>query len=533
MARINESTGIFSVIECNNFKQITHISLQLRQGNDASIKAYLASRLNHMCSVVKRNTSEIISLNETLDMERSAKNDMSQELNELRTHRDVDMQSIRATHTEALSRQAVQASEVLDAERSARADEISRIRNNHDEYIASSNEKLLNLENLYSEEQTKRAKLEFKIRELTRDLDNSNLDRESLVSNAKKIDAAHREMTSKSNEMELSLAQAREKISGLEKQIDEKRTSLLKADDLIKAAYDAKSTSDEKVTAYYQSLQGLKDKLQSAVSEINKGNQVISSLQTDAQRSREIITTKNEVLRRQESLVTELRGRAGEAERRMDLANDTLSAKESELANTNREFDITKERLKESAEIISSNQEVITWLNRELSRFQLGVPGIPTYSVMNDKPFGIPNNNNGGGKENNNSTYSPMPTKGGSPYTDVTDITDSTKSTRMGNNNGGNGGISNISNNTSKGHHCGGIDYKDSYEYLRAVDGLGGMEDIGMEQLGLESGSSVGGTGGYYAGLLDVGSAGMTRSTNASSSNKGYEWQKAEFGLEE
>lgn len=36
----------FSVIETNQFKHITHISLGFRPGSDAAIKQYLASRLN-------------------------------------------------------------------------------------------------------------------------------------------------------------------------------------------------------------------------------------------------------------------------------------------------------------------------------------------------------------------------------------------------------------------------------------------------------------------------------------------------------
>lgn len=45
IAKLDTNNGIFSIIECNNFKQLTHISLSLQQGNDNAIKSYLASRL--------------------------------------------------------------------------------------------------------------------------------------------------------------------------------------------------------------------------------------------------------------------------------------------------------------------------------------------------------------------------------------------------------------------------------------------------------------------------------------------------------
>ena len=37
--------GMFSVVETNNFRQLYHISLQLRAGNDVAIKRYLAAKL--------------------------------------------------------------------------------------------------------------------------------------------------------------------------------------------------------------------------------------------------------------------------------------------------------------------------------------------------------------------------------------------------------------------------------------------------------------------------------------------------------
>ena len=44
-AKLDGTTGSFSVVESNEFKNLVHISLQMRPANDVAIKAYLASRL--------------------------------------------------------------------------------------------------------------------------------------------------------------------------------------------------------------------------------------------------------------------------------------------------------------------------------------------------------------------------------------------------------------------------------------------------------------------------------------------------------
>lgn len=40
--------SLFSVVETNPFKELTHLSLKFRVGNDASIKTYLAARLRQV-----------------------------------------------------------------------------------------------------------------------------------------------------------------------------------------------------------------------------------------------------------------------------------------------------------------------------------------------------------------------------------------------------------------------------------------------------------------------------------------------------
>ena len=82
--KLDETTGVFSIIESNMFKQITHISLQLRTGNDASIKAYLASRLNYTLASYRRLSHDLGKCQLELESEKQSKSSVSSELQELR-----------------------------------------------------------------------------------------------------------------------------------------------------------------------------------------------------------------------------------------------------------------------------------------------------------------------------------------------------------------------------------------------------------------------------------------------------------------
>jgi hypothetical protein len=208
---------------------------------------------------------------------------------------------------------------------------------------------------------------------------------------------------------------------------------------------------------------------------------------------------------------------------------DVHLTKDNRIAAQQREINDLKERLKEGADVITSNQEVITWLNRELSRYQLSGPGTMSPDSIMYGPSG-------------SASMSKTPAAmrkydaQGTPDTDVTGTTHATSTISV---------LSGPGGYAEKGSAVGG--YKDSYEYLRAIDGLGGtgFDDIDMEVLGLGSNSKGGKH--YYDGLLDAGPSGLVRSeaiinhsttsatTAAGEQGQGsvkYAWQAADFGLD-
>jgi spindle assembly abnormal protein 6 len=79
------STGVFSVVESNRFKQLTHISLQLRPGTDTAIKGYLSSRLAYITTVANKYHADLKSVNTNLSEQTVENVGLIKELNELRS----------------------------------------------------------------------------------------------------------------------------------------------------------------------------------------------------------------------------------------------------------------------------------------------------------------------------------------------------------------------------------------------------------------------------------------------------------------
>jgi spindle assembly abnormal protein 6 len=73
-------SALLSMVETNPFKQLTHLSLQFRPGNDSSIKLYLAGRLNQMLSKSKELSDALNETERKLEKEQSARKAMATEL---------------------------------------------------------------------------------------------------------------------------------------------------------------------------------------------------------------------------------------------------------------------------------------------------------------------------------------------------------------------------------------------------------------------------------------------------------------------
>ena len=103
-ANLEMSSGVFAIVESNKFKQLTHICLQLRPGNDSAVKGYLSSRLAFITTVANKKKQELESTLLSLTAEKQEKSQLTADLHELRALRDTDVQIVRSRHMEEITK---------------------------------------------------------------------------------------------------------------------------------------------------------------------------------------------------------------------------------------------------------------------------------------------------------------------------------------------------------------------------------------------------------------------------------------------
>jgi spindle assembly abnormal protein 6 len=121
MSKLNLTTGILSIYESNKFKQIKHIELPMREGDDAAIKQYLSSRLSLTLNVKGELEDAISKLKEKLEnltrvLDETKKTSFEQQsvfvsvfprlLSNIlirRTHQDAEIRTREANHRQEMN----------------------------------------------------------------------------------------------------------------------------------------------------------------------------------------------------------------------------------------------------------------------------------------------------------------------------------------------------------------------------------------------------------------------------------------------
>jgi hypothetical protein len=127
-ANMDTNTGVFAVVEANRFKQLTHISLQLRQGNDAAIKTYLSSRLAFVSAVASKKSHDLDGALAELEAERRQRLNINAELAELRSLRDTDVSTLRSQHLEEMSQLKMDHLSTMEGERGRYEQQLGTLR---------------------------------------------------------------------------------------------------------------------------------------------------------------------------------------------------------------------------------------------------------------------------------------------------------------------------------------------------------------------------------------------------------------------
>ena len=337
--------AVLSVVEANQFRELTHIALKLKRGNDDSVKTYLADRLGqfrHRMETLEDQNNALREEVRRAQFERdSILRDMDSNAHSVRSQFQSEIALLKEDHTRELRMMHSSVSNECDTECKKFSDSLRAV--------------------------------EDKLRDTERKFDETRL---CLVASESECAAAQRRIKSLEHEVDTgkdilnkSINESRDYLNknfDLEKRLAEIGVETITLREKLKRAND-----DDQIRLLQASLVDRDSLLEKTKGKLKEHKMMLSKTQ--------------EALLKQEQVVIELQTKIDQGKNR-DVEIDNL-----------------KSQLTEAQKLLESNSQVITYLNKKLNdrdhslfgsinpTVQISTPTIPEYpsraALMAAQPF--------------------------------------------------------------------------------------------------------------------------------------------------
>ncbi|KAJ0402844.1 hypothetical protein ATCC90586_004531 [Pythium insidiosum] len=351
--------SVFSIVETNPFKYLTHLSLQFAPGDDAAIKAYLAARLAQVNSEKRALSSSLSHTTTSLRVTKEREQSLEKRLDQLEQQSESELAREKMRFADELNTQRVSAAKQLKDREDELNHKIDALTLKYEKELTGLRQRVEESDQLVQSLSKTKYQQELQIEQLTTQVNELTSGTGSLSGELQNLRQQNKTLDQRVFEQEKSINQLEMKVVALNQQLTDKEEVIAKTTELLQSAQHHKQEIEESLKMYRDNHARLQQKLEMSVAEINKGNDIIERIQSENRTLKAKMKMKGKILKQQEQLIDEKQIQREEA---------LLELKSS------REDDRIKElsqKLEESSKLLASNQQVISWLNKEINEAQI------------------------------------------------------------------------------------------------------------------------------------------------------------------
>ncbi|CAG9461831.1 unnamed protein product [Pedinophyceae sp. YPF-701] len=362
----------FAVVETNQFKQLTHICLSFRPGSDAAIKHYLATRLAETKEERSGLSARLRSTQQALDVSQKEAAEVSEELQRERdeharrqTYWEVDTQTKLTEAREQHMREVEEQRQALDTAREASEAKLKV-------ELQQAQDKATQLDSQVRELLDQKYALDTKVSELSSRLGSAEGELRALRDEAARLKSDNARMASEGHGKDKAVSGHLVEISGLKQEVkarEELVASLRKQlQDLERGNRALEKTCED--------LRGSKnaadDRAAHERAELDKAAQKIEQLESDGKAARAKLKMKEAVIAQHEATMAEKQQRVEALTREVGQLQVALDGERGESKLLKERVAEQRRKLDESQSLLQSNQQMIQWLNSQVTEAQLG-----------------------------------------------------------------------------------------------------------------------------------------------------------------
>eukprot|EP00986_Skeletonema_menzelii_P005612 scaffold2086_cov149-Skeletonema_menzelii.AAC.9 len=361
----NSQNARFSIVESNQFRELTHLALNLKTGTDKSVRLYLSSRLAQTMMQIGNVQSLYQDQQRRCEAAETNLIGLNKRLQEL-THsseaerRHIQYQSEERLHAESNSRltevnELRAAKEAEIKELNEQAQRSKALLENKVRVLEDINKKI-NDQKLSSENENERLSTKLSIHEAS----NKSMTNE--------LSALHVQMEDLRNEKattERSFHQLQLQLATLEHSNSSQEKAITQTEAKRESAEMVSANAKETLSRQQVQMEDLRRRLSEAELEVSQYKDLTNRYQTNRLEMKKKMKEKVELMREQEQKLSAKEREANELKRYVDELEKELSSTKQKIQGMERELNGAKQKLGEDRKKLENNQQVIAWLNRQ------------------------------------------------------------------------------------------------------------------------------------------------------------------------
>ncbi|XP_044218001.1 spindle assembly abnormal protein 6 homolog isoform X2 [Thunnus albacares] len=368
-----EGPASFSVVETNAFKHLNHLSLRLAQGSDKHVRDYLAVCLSSLkaekqaLEMKLKKTED--DLSRQLSYAQQTLSEKTKELDKLRSEWTSQSSSLSSRHSQELQSEREKAVESrLQQQTEHLRQELESAHKRSSQQLQS---RLTELEVSCRELTERKYKNESAIRDLKIKLVGAEEDCQRSKQQVLSLRRENSTLDTEVHEKERLVSQLQMRVAVLEQQIKDKDQLMGRTKEVLEATQQQKESVEENAESKELQIRKLEATVKSLSEELIKANGIIQKLRGEVRGLVGKIKVKNTVTVSQEKVLQETSEKLQNVEKDLQRAKQQLITKDEQVSKLKEQLETTVQKLNDSREVLKTNENVISWLNKQLNEKQL------------------------------------------------------------------------------------------------------------------------------------------------------------------
>ncbi|XP_028918495.1 spindle assembly abnormal protein 6 homolog isoform X1 [Ornithorhynchus anatinus] len=372
---LEHSPASLNVVQTNQFKYLTHLSLKLLPGNDVEVKKFLAGSLKCMkeekllLEQTLKKTEE--DLSRQLNYTQQALSEKSRELDKLRNELTTHTSSLTSKHSLELTSEREKALQAQAQYQQMLEQQKKELESLHQRNVLQLQSRLSELEVANKDLTERRYKGDSTVRELKSKLSGLEDECQRTKQEVLSLRRENATLDAECHEKEKLINQLQTKVAVLEQEIKDKDQLVLRTKEVFDTMQEQKVALEESAEKKQVQLGKLEATIKSLSTELLKANEIIKKLQGDLKTLVGKLKLKNSVTIQQEKLLAEKEEKLQKEQKELQDVGQSLRNKEQEVCKLREQLEASVQKLEESKQLLKTNENVITWLNKQLNESQL------------------------------------------------------------------------------------------------------------------------------------------------------------------